>query len=335
MSKVRIVTDRASDLPDNIAAKYGIEIAEMDVAFGEDVYYGGKGITIEDFYARMKKEKELPKTSCPSPDKFLEIYKKEDRFGEDVYYGGKGITIEDFYARMKKEKELPKTSCPSPDKFLEIYKKEDSDVLVLTLTSKLSATYNCAVLANDMYNEEEHTNRVKVIDTMSGSIGQGILAVYAAQLAEQGKNLDEISEEIEKLIDNTKFIGVLQTLENAIKGGRISKLAGSIINTFNFKALVQIDDGLVKPFDKARGENGSMKKLVDLFLEGASDTENKTLFIGHSNCLQKAEKVRDMILERKSYREVVFCGIGTVMGTYTSDGCVLLNAVELPELIDA
>ena len=288
MSKVRIVTDRASDLPDNIAAKYGIEIAEMDVAFGEDVYYGGKGITIEDFYARMKKEKELPKTSCPSPDKFLEIYKKED-----------------------------------------------SDVLVLTLTSKLSATYNCAVLADDMYKEEEHTNRVKVIDTMSGSIGQGILAVYAAQLAEQGKNLDEISEEIEKLIDNTKFIGVLQTLENAIKGGRISKLAGSIINTFNFKALVQIDDGLVKPFDKARGENGSMKKLVDLFLEGASDTENKTLFIGHSNCLQKAEKVRDMILERKSYREVVFCGIGTVMGTYTSDGCVLLNAVELPELIDA
>ena len=288
MSKVRIVTDRASDLPDNIAAKYGIEIAEMDVAFGEDVYYGGKGITIEDFYARMKKEKELPKTSCPSPDKFLEIYKKED-----------------------------------------------SDVLVLTLTSKLSATYNCAVLADDMYSEEEHINRVKIIDTMSGSIGQGILAIYAAQLAEQGKNIDEISEEIEKLIDNTKFIGVLQTLENAIKGGRISKLAGSIINTFNFKALVQIDDGLVKPFDKARGENGSMKKLVDLFLEGASDTENKTLFIGHSNCLQKAEKVRDMILERKSYREVVFCGIGTVMGTYTSDGCVLLNAVELPELIDA
>ena len=288
MSKVRIVTDRASDLPDNIAAKYGIEIAEMDVAFGDDVYYGGKGITIEDFYARMKKEKELPKTSCPSPDKFLEIYKKDN-----------------------------------------------TDVLVLTLTSKLSATYNCAVLANDMYNEEEHTNRVKIIDTMSGSIGQGILAVYAAQLAEMGKNIDEIAEEVEKLIDNTKFIGVLQTLENAIKGGRISRLAGSIINTFNFKALVQIDDGLVKPFDKARGENGSMKKLVDLFLEGASDTENKTLFIGHSNCLEKAEKVRDMILERKSYKEVVFCGIGTVMGTYTSDGCVLLNAIELPEMINA
>lgn len=288
MSKVRIVTDRASDLPDNIAAKYGIEIAEMDVAFGDDVYYGGKGITIEDFYARMKTEKELPKTSCPSPDKFLEIYKKDD-----------------------------------------------SDVLVLTLTSKLSATYNCALLANDMYNEEEHTNKVKIIDTMSGSIGQGILAVYAAQLAEMGKNIDEISEEVEKLIDNTKFIGVLQTLENAIKGGRISRLAGSIINTFNFKALVQINEGLVKPFDKARGENGSIKKLVDLFLEGASDTENKTLFIGHSNCLTKAEKVRDMILERKSYKEVVFCGIGTVMGTYTSDGCVLLNAIELPEMINA
>lgn len=287
MSTVRIVTDRASDLPDDIATKYGIEIAEMDVTFGEDVYYGGKGITIEDFYARMKKEKELPKTSCPSPDKFLEIYKKDD-----------------------------------------------NDVLVLTLTSKLSATYNCAVLANDMYNEEEHTNRIKVVDTMSGSIGQGILAVYAAQLSRMGKNIDEIAVEIEKLIDNTKLIGVLQTLENAIKGGRISKLAGSIINTLNFKALVRADEGLVKPFEKARGENGSMKKLVDLFLEDASDTENKTLFIGHSNCLAKAEKVRDMILERKSYREIVFCSIGTVMGTYTSEGCVLLNAIELPEKIN-
>lgn len=287
MKKVRIVTDRASDLPENIIEKYGIEIAEMDVAFGDDVYYGGKGITIEEFYSRMKKEKELPKTSCPSPDKFLEIYKKDDR-----------------------------------------------DVLVLTLTSKLSATYNCAILAENMYSEEEHTNNVKIIDTMSGSIGQGLLAIYAAQLSEMGKNIDEIAEEVEKLIDNTKFIGVLQTLENAIKGGRISKLAGSIINTFNFKALVKIEEGLVKPFEKARGENGSMKKLVDLFLNDATDTENKTLFIGHSNCLEKAKKVRDMVLERKSYREVVFCGIGTVMGTYTSDGCVLLNAIELPEMIN-
>ncbi len=67
----------------------------------------------------------------------------------------------------------------------------------------------------------------------------------------------------------------------------------------------------------------------------ASRNDKKILFIGHSNCLAKAEKIRDMILERKSYKEVVFCGIGTVMGTYTSDGCVLLNAIELPEMINA
>lgn len=287
MNRVRIVTDNAADLPEEIAKKYGIEIAEMDVSFGDEVFHGGRGITLEEFYARMKKEKELPKTSCPSPDQFMEIYKKDE-----------------------------------------------SDVLVLTLTSKLSGTYNSATLAESMYNEENPRNRVKVIDTKSGTIGQSLLTVLAAQLAKNGKNIDEIASEVEKYIDKTRFMGALQTLENAIKGGRISKLAGSIINTFNFKALVKVDDGLVVPFDKARGENASMKKLVDLFLKDEVDTEKKTLFIGHSNCLEKAEKLKSMILDKKEFREVVFCPIGTAMGTYTSDGCVLLNSLELPEMIN-
>lgn len=280
MSKVRIVTDRASDLPDNIAVKYGIEIAEMDVAFGEDVYYGGKGITIEDFYARMKKEKELPKTSCPSPDKFLEIYKKDD-----------------------------------------------SDVLVLTLTSKLSATYNCAVLANDMYKEEEHTNRVKVMDTMSGSIGQGILAVYAAQLAEMGKNIDEIAEEVEKLIDNTKFIGVLQTLENAIKGGRINPLAGKLINALNFKAIIQVTEGVVKPIDKARGVNNSLKKVLEYVESNIKNVDEKILVIAHAHCEDKASKIKESLEIKYKFKDIIIAEIGPVMGTYTSQGAILISSL--------
>lgn len=284
MKKVRIITDRASDLTKDIIEKYNIEIAEMDISFGKEVFYEGRGITLEEFYKKMKKEKELPKTACPSPERFIKLYKKAE-----------------------------------------------SDILVLSMTSKLSATYNSAVLAKSIYNEEKVENKINIIDTMTGSIGQGLIVVYAAQLAEMGKSLEEISESVEKIINKNKLYGVLETLENAIKGGRISKLSGSIINTFNLKPIIKVEDGLVVPFEKARGEKASIEKLVRLFLE--KDTEKKTLFIGHSNCFEKAINLKEIISKKTNYKEVVICDIGSVMGTYASEGCLLLSSLELPEKI--
>lgn len=281
MSKVRIITDSASDLPIEIVEKYGIKVIGLDVIFGED------------------------------------------RFEEGV-----GMDNDTFYKRMKQESQLPKTACPSPDKFLDLYKEENTDVVVISISSKLSGTYNSAVLAKSMYDEDGGVD-IRVIDTLSGSIGEGLLVYYAAKLSEDGKSADEIEKAIMKLIDKEAFFGVLQTLENAIKGGRISKLAGSIINTFNFKALIKVEGGLVHPFDKARGEGNSVRKLISLFLDKQENTENKTLFIGHSNLPEKAEKVKIEIEKLKAFKEVVICEIGPIMGTYAAEGCILLNAAEI------
>lgn len=286
MKKVRIITDRAADLNEDIIKKYDIEIAEMDISFGEKVYYEGKGIGLEEFYKKMKEEKRLPKTSCPSPERFIELYKKDD-----------------------------------------------SDAIVLSISAKLSGTYNSAVLAKEIYNDENGKNNIKIINTMSGSIGQGILAVYAAQLSEKGKNIEEIYESLEKVINKSNFYGVLQTLENAIKGGRISKISGGIINTLKLKPIIKIENGEVIPFDKARGEKASIEKMVNLFLDSEENITKKTLFIAHSNCIEKAILLKEIILKRCEYREIVICNIGSVMGTYASEGCLLLNSLELPEKI--
>ena len=281
MEKVRIITDSASDLSPDIIEKYGIQVVGLDVIFGEE------------------------------------------RFEE-----GRGMDNKTFYERMKKEAELPKTSCPSPDKFANIYGKSDTDAVVLNISSNLSGTYNSALVAKGIYEENGGKADIRVIDTLSGSVEEGLFVIYAARLAESGKSAYEIEKTILKHVNKTPYFGALRTLENAIKGGRISKLAGNIINTFNFKALIKVEGGSVYPFDKARGEANSVKKLVNKFIEQQENTEERSVVVGHTNCPEKAELVKELLMEKADFKEIIILEIGPIMGTYCSEGSVLIGAIE-------
>ena len=278
MSRIKIITDSSCDLNKDIVQKYNIEIVGLNVSFGEETYIDGE-MNNDIFYKRMAEYKDLPKTSCPSPEKFAKSYE--------------GI----------------------------------EDIIVLTLSSKLSATYSTAVLAKNMVLEENPNKRIEVIDTQTGSVGQGILVAKAAQLAQEGKSLSEIVEIIEKIKNNIVFFGSLETLENAIKGGRINPLAGKLINALNFKIIIQVIDGLVKPVDKARGDNNCLKKVVENVCSRITKDEKKVLAIAHSNCLQKALRVKEMMLEKHKFEDITISEVGSVMGTYTSKGAILISVL--------
>ncbi len=278
MNNIKLVTDISCDLPKEIIDRYNIEIIGLNVSFGDETFISGIDIDNKTFYEKM-----------------------------DNY------------------KELPKTSCPSPERFMKAYEGDKDCVLVLTLTSKLSATYSTAVLAKDMFIQENENKKIEVIDTENGSVGAGLLVIRAAELIEEGKGFEEIVLEIEKLKKEVVFFGTLDTLENAIKGGRISALKGRIINALNFKVIIQIDEGIVKPIDKARGEVKSLKKVLEYIELNATDCENKRLSIGHSNCPEKAIKVKDLIEENHTFKDVIISEVGSVMGTYTSKGAILVS----------
>lgn len=278
MNNIKLVTDISCDLPKEIIDRYNIDIIGINVSFGDETFIGGIDIDNKTFYEKMSNYKELPKTSCPSPERFMKAYEGEQE-------------------------------C----------------VLVLTLTSKLSATYSTAVLAKDMFIQENGNKKIEVIDTESGSVGAGLLVIRAAELIEEGKGFEEIVSEIEKLRKEVVFFGALDTLENAIKGGRISALKGGIINALNFKVIIQIDEGIVKPIDKARGEVKSLKKVLEYIDSNAIDCENKRLSIGHANCPEKAIKVKNLIEENHTFKDVVISEVGSVMGTYTSEGAILVS----------
>ena len=244
-------------------------------------------------------------------------------FGEEHYTAGVDIDNKEFYAKMKESKELPKTFCPSPENFCKEYQCEEDKIIVIALSSKLSGTYNSASLARDLYLSEHKEKDIKVIDSMTGSIGAGLLLIKAAKMISEGKDIDEIVEAIENLKEKISFYGTLETLENAIKGGRINPLAGKIIGALNFKAIVQIKDGVVKPIDKARGESNSIKKVANYITSSIEDTKDKILCLMHANCPEKAHKLLSIIEKTHKFDEVYISEVGPVMGTYTSEGAVL------------
>ena len=244
-------------------------------------------------------------------------------FGEEHYTAGVDIDNKEFYAKMKESKELPKTFCPSPENFCKEYQCEEDKIIVIALSSKLSGTYTSASLARDLYLSEHKEKDIRVIDSMTGSIGAGLLLIKAAKMISEGKDIDEIVEAIENLKEKISFYGTLETLENAIKGGRINPLAGKIIGALNFKAIVQIKDGVVKPIDKARGESNSIKKVANYITSSIEDTKDKILCLMHANCPEKAHKLLSIIEKTHKFDEVYISEVGPVMGTYTSEGAVL------------
>lgn len=278
MNKIKIITDSSCDLNKDIIEKYNIKVVPLNVSFGEDVYIDG------------------------------ELDKKE------------------FYERMRNSKELPKTSCPSPEKFMQSY-EGDEHVIVLTIASALSGTYSAALLAKNMILEENPNKKIAVIDTESGSIGHGQFVMKAAKLIDEGKNFEEAVDTIEKLKKDKFFYGSLETLENAIKGGRVNPLAGKLINALNMKVIIKVSDGVVKPIDSARGCNNSIKKVVVKTNDIISTGKYTSLAIAHANCLEKAEKAKEMILKNHSFEEVIITEIGSVMGTYTSEGAILVSVL--------
>ena len=280
VAKIKIVTDGSCDLPQEIIDRVNPEIVRTNVSFGDETFIGGVEITETEFYEKMKGCKVLPKTSSPSPERFIRVYEKE----------------------------------------------EYEELLVLTLTSKLSGTYHNAIIAKNMYHEENEEKRIEVVDSKNGSIGAALMILKCQNLIDAGKNMDEILEAIEKMQEDIVFFGSLDTLENAIKGGRVNPIAGKLINALNFKVIVHIDEGLVKPIDKARGSANSLKKVLE-YVKKYIDKDNidkKDIIVAHANCPERAEKITKFINDHYNFEKTMVASVGPVMGTYTSEGAILV-----------
>lgn len=203
-------------------------------------------------------------------------------FGEENYEDGVSLTPDSFYMKLIESSALPKTSQVSPYAFGQAYEnalKSADYVIVITLSSKLSGTYQSACIAADDYD-----GRVFVIDSENVTVGEQILVDYALSLIDKGIEVNTIVSQLNTMKKRIRLVALLDTLEYLKKGGRISSGAAFLGNVLSIKPVIAIVDGEVSFLGKARGSkqgNNFLIQQVDTY--GGIDYSLPVL-LGYTGC---------------------------------------------------
>lgn len=224
---------------------------------------------------------------------------------------------------MKASPNPIRTSCPSPGDFALEYKNSDA-VFVVTISSKLSGTYNSALLAKEMVNEEFPDKFIHVFDSKSASVGESLVSIKIKELIDKGLSNLEIVEKVEKYIKEMKTYFILESLDNLIKNGRISKTKGLIANVLNLKPIMGANDGDIELVENMRGSKRAFKRLVEIIGESGVKFEDRTLAISHTNALQLGENLKKEIQEKYNFKDVILVKTAGLSAGYAYDGGIIL-----------
>ncbi|USG67673.1 DegV family protein [Brevibacillus ruminantium] len=253
-------------------------------------------------------------------------------FGEETYTDGVTITSTMFFEKLKHAEALPTTSQPSPIDFAEAYKGirdqhgSDVQIIVLSLSAALSGTYQSAVIAQTMMEEQLD---ITVIDTRKASFVYGMLVVEAAQAARDGKTKQQILDMIDRYLDEVQVYFIVDTLEFLQKGGRIGKASALIGSLLNIKPILTLDPaGYVAAYDKVRGTKKAIARVMEALKEYASGQPVKVAML-HSAVPDQAAEHLASLKEQFQVTGSYLLEIGPVIGTHVGPG--LLGFVMVKE----
>lgn len=230
----------------------------------------------------------------------------------------------DLIKAMRASPNPVKTSCPSPGDFLEHYRKA-KNIFAITISSELSGTYNSASLAKDMVRDEDPEKFVHVFNSKSASVGETLTAIKIDELIKKGLNPKEIVEKTEEFIKGMKTFFILESLDNLVKNGRISKTKGLIASVLNFKPIMGEDGkGNIELKENIRGSKKAFNRLVEIIGETKENFEDKVLAISHANALEKAMDLKEKIEKTYNFKEVIVVETKGLSTAYAYDGGVIL-----------
>jgi DegV family protein with EDD domain len=243
------------------------------------------------------------------------------RFGSDVYRDGVDLTAEQFYYRLKDSQTLPVTSVPAPADFATAYDKlseETEEILVITLSAKLSGTYDVALQSAGLMKRQ---CRVEVIDSRLAVMAQGFVVIAAAKAANDGASLDEVVAVVHHNIPRADIQAAFNTLEYLKRGGRIGKAQALLGSVLKINPIVTLKDGVVFPVAREHSRARAINRLYD-FVMSYSHIEG--LAIEDAAVSNEAE-VLAARLGAKFPREHIYRSKTTpVIGTHTGPGLLLV-----------
>lgn len=248
------------------------------------------------------------------------------RVDNEEFIDDENLDTKDLLKAMKGSEDYPKTASPSPMSFIEKFKENEKN-FVVTLSSALSSTYSNAVMAKNMIMEEANKKFVHVFDSFSASVGETLICIKLNDLINKGLNENEIINKTNEYIKEMKTFFVLETLDNLIKAGRMSKIKGKIASVLSIKPIMgSTDDGNIRLVKRSRGTNRALSNLVDVIGEEGNENSfsDKILGISHVNCKDRAEKLKKAIMDKYNFKDVVIVDAGGISTVYANDGGIII-----------
>ena len=243
-------------------------------------------------------------------------------FGEEEFIDGVTIDNKTFYEKLVESDVLPTTSQANPDAFMnefEKVKEAGESAVVITLSSKLSGTYQSAMIAAEDY------DNIYVVDSGNVAIGSAVLVEYALKLLDEGFGAEEIAKKLEEVKDKIIIVALLDTLEYLKKGGRISKTVAFAGSVLNIKPVVSVVDGEINMLGKARGSKMGNNLLVQEIDNAGGVDFTKPVLLGFTG-LSDALLVKYINDSKHIWEEgldnVRYTSIGSVIGTHAGPGAI-------------
>lgn len=244
-------------------------------------------------------------------------------FGDEEFIDGVTIDHKSFYEKLIESDVLPTTSQATPAAFSSLFESvvgSGDEAVVITISSKLSGTYQSAVIA-----AEDFSDSVHIVDSQSAAIGSGILAELALQLADSGMDGQSIAHQLECEREKVCIVAMLDTLEYLKKGGRVSKAVAFAGGLLSIKPVISLDDGEIKILGKARGSKQGNNLLVqEIEKAGGVDFEKPLLlgYTGLSNVLLMKYIEDSKSLWENGTDHLQSSPIGSVIGTHAGPGAI-------------
>jgi DegV family protein with EDD domain len=239
-------------------------------------------------------------------------------FGDQVFRDHVDLTGDEFFHRLKASAQLPRTSQPSVGSFEEVFRglhKTGGDIVAIHLSSKVSGTYNSALMAARSVDPAA----IEVVDSLSTSMALGFMALEGARLAKAGKDRTTIAARLRELVPKGRVVCVVDTLTYLERGGRIGKARALLGSLLNVKPILQLKDGEVVPLGRARGRPQALTRLVELL---ARDGQVGQLAIMHGAAPAEAAQLRDRVASSYPGLDILLTEIGAVLGTHTGPGVI-------------
>lgn len=245
--------------------------------------------------------------------------------------------ITEFYQHMQKYPEdVPKTSAPNIYDWLtlfeEHYARGAKNYIVTTISSKLSASFQTAIAAKGIFEEEKNDVHIEVISSNTCACGQAALEIAIAKMIDSGRDFWGIIETIHKMVKNISSLFVVNNLTYMKAGGRIGGATAFLGKLINIKPVCEFIDGVVHPIKAIRGRNKSLKTLVDVAVSRIIDINKMIIVIQSAECQEDADYMCNYLREKTnySYQNLFRSNLGITVGAHSGPGAIGIGFVESP-----